>query len=82
MYIVVGSITMATRLAKLLDKTADVSARVVHTPSKIGNGGCSYSVRIEEKSLDAARAVIEESGIRVKAIYAEEMNGGEYRDIS
>lgn len=77
MYVVVGSITTATRLAKILEKTIGVPADVVHTPSPISNGGCSYSVRISEKSLNSVRAVISEFDIRIKGIYIEEIGKGE-----
>lgn len=84
MYIVVGSITTATRLAKILEKTAGIPASAVHTPSSISRGGCSYSVRTNEQFLNTVRMVISEFNIRIKAIYIEEFNNGEreYRAIS
>lgn len=84
MYIVIGSITTATRLTRLLEKAAGIPVATVHTPSAIKSGGCSYSVRIKDCALETAREIINEYGINIKGIYTEEIHGGEreYRDIS
>lgn len=84
MYIVIGSVTTATRLARILEKTIGVPASVTHTPAAIKSGGCSYSVRINDSSLGAVRKVVDEYGINIKGIYKEEISGREreYRDIS
>lgn len=81
-YVVIGSITTATRLARLLERTAGVPASVVHTPAAIQTGGCSYSVRITDRAVETVKAVVDEYGINIKGIY--ELSGGEreYRDIS
>lgn len=77
MYIIVGSITTAMRLARLLEHTCGVAADVVHTPAAIKNGGCSYSVRVRRVSASRVRDVAAEYGVNVRGIYAEEFNGGE-----
>lgn len=84
MYIVVGSVTTATRLARILEKRVGIPASVAHTPSAIKNGGCSYSVRIGDSALIAAKQVVDEYGVNIKGMYKEEISGGEreYRDIS
>lgn len=84
MYIVVGSVTTATRLARILEKRVGIPASVAHTPSAIKSGGCSYSVRINDNALGAARRVVDEYGINIKGMYKEEISGREreYRDIS
>ncbi len=84
MYIVTGSITTATRLARILEKTAGIPADVVHTPSAIKSGGCSYSVRINDRALQIVRTVIEQYKINIKSIYTEVLSDGEreYHDIS
>ncbi len=80
--VVVGSITSATRLSKRLTKYGDQNARVISTPSKLGGGGCSYSVRASLTSEQFIKNNL--SGISIKKIYIEEKNGEEryYRDIS
>ncbi len=83
-YIVIGSVTTAMRLARLLERTVGVPASVVHTPAAIKTGGCSYSVRIIGCTVQTIKAVVDEYGINIKGIYAEEFSGKEreYRDIS
>lgn len=83
-YIVVGSITTATRLAKVIEKNAGIPANVSRTPSSIKNGGCSYSVRVKGVRADTIKSVVNDCGVKIKGIYAEEISGGEreYRDIS
>lgn len=84
MYIVVGSVTMATRLARLFERKFGIPASVSHTPSAIKNGGCSYSVRINGVEADRVKSIAKSYGINIKSIYVEEFSGGErgYRDIS
>ena len=84
MYIVVGSVTTATRLARLLERNLGVPVSVSHTPAAIKNGGCSYSARIKGVSADRVRSVVSDYNFNIKSIYAEEFSDGErvYRDIS
>ena len=84
MYIVIGSVTTATRLARLIERNAGVPADVARTPAAIKNGGCSYSVRVNGISADNVRSIIKDYGVNIKGIYTEELSGGEreYRDIS
>ena len=84
MYIVVGSVTTATRLARLLERNLGVPVSVSHTPAAIKSGGCSYSARISGVSADRVRNIADNYKINIKSIYAEEFSDGErvYRDIS
>lgn len=84
LYIIIGSITTATRLAKYIEKYAGVPASVAHTPTAIGGGGCSYSVRVSDRSLDIVRPVIADADIHVKAMYTEETKGRrrEFHEVS
>ena len=84
MYVVVGSVTTATRLAKILERNLGVPVSVLHTPAAIKNGGCSYSARISGVSADRVRNIANNYKINIKSIYAEELSDGErvYRDIS
>ena len=52
MYILVGSVTTATRLKKAAEKIIGFPAYVVHTPSALNQGGCSYSVRVDDRALN------------------------------
>lgn len=81
MYIVLGSVTSATRLAKAIEREMGIPAYVVHTPSAIRSGGCSYSVNVSgmRTAYDAEQAlkIAEEQGASVKNIYNDEYRNGE-----
>ena len=77
MYIVVGSSTAAARLKKAVEKIVGFPAYVVHTPSAINKGGCSYSVRLDDRALDEIRTIADENGLSFKKIYIEKIENGE-----
>lgn len=77
MYIVVGSITAAVRLRKELEKASGHPAEVVRTPPELNKGGCSYSVRADDRLSGFAAAFCAERDIPFKHIYGEEAVGGE-----
>jgi hypothetical protein len=75
----VGSITSTTRLSQRLEKTAGCKSKVVHTPNKGEGGGCSYSLRIEEKDLQSLLSVSRQINIPVRKFYREEFVDGEMK---
>lgn len=77
MYILVGSITAASRLKKLLERVAGYPAEVVHTPSGLNKGGCSYSVQADDRLQSMVAPFAEEHGIPVRKIYTMEIVNGE-----
>ena len=77
MYIVVGSVTTAVRLGKLIEKLSGYPAEVVHTPSKLNKGGCSYSVKSDDRAVGLVKSIAKEYGVNIKKIYTEEIIGGE-----
>lgn len=78
LYVIVGSITTATRLKKQLETESAYSAEVVHTPAGLAkSSGCSYSVRTDNKAYSMLRPLSDASGIRIKKVYMEEIVGGE-----
>ena len=58
MYILIGSVTTATRLKKAAEKIIGFPAYVVHTPSALNQGGCSYSVRVDDRALKDRKSVV------------------------
>lgn len=84
MLITIGSVTTAARLARLLEKNTGYPASVVHTPSSINKGGCSYSVRFNESMLNKAKEIIKDYRVPVKRFYSENMKNGKrvYNDLS
>jgi len=81
---IIGSVTTATRLKKMLEKTGVLEAMVIHTPSEISGGSCSYSVRVDYDNLTAGLEMAKELGIRIKKVYRKEKTDRErvYHDIS
>ena len=78
MYILVGSVTTAMRLKRLLERIYGIPSDVVHTPSVIKHGGCSYSVRTNSSNaLPRVKLIEEEYGINIKKIYVEKKVNGE-----
>ena len=78
MYILVGSVTTAMRLKRLLERIYGIPSDVVHTPSAIKHGGCSYSVRTSSPdALARVKLTEEEYGINIKKIYVERRVNGE-----
>lgn len=84
MYILVGSVTTATRLKKTIEKTIGFPAYIVHTPSALNKGGCSYSVRIDDRAKNEVKKIVSDYEIPIKKIYIEKNHNGEraYYDIS
>jgi uncharacterized protein (DUF111 family) len=84
MYITVGSATTAERLKKAAEREVGFPAYVVHTPSAINKGGCSYSVRLDDRALNDIKRIASERGIPIRKIYTERTENGErvYHDVS
>ena len=68
MYILVGSVTTATRLKKVAEKIIGFPAYVVHTPSALNQGGCSYSVRVDDRALNEIRKIAGDNEIPIRRI--------------
>ena len=82
--ITVGSVTNAIRLEKIINKSGIINAAVIHTPSVINQGGCSYSVRVPYRYYEAVKEILNNNKVSYKKIYIEEKQGGEsvWRDLS
>lgn len=77
MYVLVGSVTTATRLKKVIESHIGYPAYVVHTPSALNNGSCSYSVRIDDRAINEIKNIKEFNEIPIKRIYIEKRENGE-----
>ncbi len=71
MLITIGSITTATRAAKIIQSKTGIKGKVIHTPSEINRGGCSYSIRYNDDYEDLLRKVVRENRIPAKKWYKE-----------
>lgn len=74
MLVVLSSATSAQRMVRVLSMK-NIRAATVQTPKSISEGGCGYSVRIDEKYKDEALAAGKELRIAVKGIYSEYVQG-------
>lgn len=77
----IGSITTATRLARLIESDLGARAAVVHTPSSINRGGCSYSIRFKDIYESSVRRLAGEYQIRIKGFYPENHRGHGYHAV-
>ena len=77
MYVLVGSSTTATRLKKVCERVLGFPAYVVHTPSELNKGGCSYCVRMDDRALGDIRKIAADNEIPVKRIYIEKTENWE-----
>ncbi len=84
MLVTIGSITTATRLARLIERNTGSAASVVNTPMSIKTGGCSYSVRFGDRIKDDVLRIMRQYNIPIRKIYRESYNGKKrvYYDIS
>lgn len=79
-YAAIGSVTTATRLSRELMRRG-VSADVVHTPSEINSGGCSYSVRLPAQNRDILEQTALEKRYKIRRLYGRDKENS-YYDIS
>ena len=84
MYIVTGPITSAIRLSRAVERFTGTPAAVIHTPSQMNKGGCSYTVKTDMTDTEALRKIAADNGVTIKGIYGEKTSGKgrEYYDIS
>lgn len=77
MYVVAGSVTVAERLRRTIEKKIGFPAYVVKTPPPIRTGGCSYSVKFDDRALNVVKEILSESGFSYKKIYTVYIQNGE-----
>lgn len=75
MLVTIGSVTTATRAARIIESTIGVSVSVVHTPSELNRGGCSYSIRFSDRYESDVLRLVTEYKIPVRKWYRETYNG-------
>lgn len=64
-YLVFSSATSAQRLSKLLSAEG-IKSNMVHTPKAVSDGGCGYSLIIQERHLYKSVHLAEEYGIKIR----------------
>lgn len=81
MLVTIGSITTASRAAKVIRRVLGINVQVIHTPTQLNRGGCSYSIKFSDNYHMSVKRVISEYNIPVKRWYGES-DGGVYNDLS
>ena len=71
MLVTIGSITTASRAAKVIRRVLGINVQVIHTPTQLNRGGCSYSIRFSDNYHMSVKRVIAEYNIPVKRWYSE-----------
>lgn len=83
MLVTIGSITTASRSAKIIRNTLGINVSVVHTPSELNHGGCSYSIKFNDNYHLSVKKVVAEHKIPAKKWYSETSGTGRvYHDLS
>lgn len=67
-YAAIGSVTTAVRFSRELEKHG-IRTDVIHTPAKINAGGCSYSVRVDERYSKELLMLAEMKKYTLKKLY-------------
>ena len=81
MLVTIGSLTTASRAAKVIRRVLGINVQVIHTPTQLNRGGCSYSIKFSDNYHMSVKRVISEYNIPVKRWYGES-DGGVYNDLS
>ena len=78
MYILIGSVTTATRLKKSCRKNYRFFRHMLCIRRPLLNqGGCSYSVRVDDRALNEIRKIAGDNEIPIRRIYIERTVNGE-----
>lgn len=73
----VGSVTSAVKLRKTVMRTSSVTPSVVHTPTVINKGGCSYSLCFNREYIPVVKRAAAECGVNIKGIFIKQIVKGE-----
>lgn len=78
--IVCRSLTFAQRTAAVLER-AGITAHLLRSPHEVSRTGCSYSVKIAHRSLNAALTALNRAGLSPTQVYTIEGDGS-YREVA
>ena len=67
-YVVYSSITFATRIKKYFEHSR-YHVTLMHTPSEISKGGCSYAVRVKREALADVISISKSYRMRIRGVY-------------
>ena len=69
------SLTYAQHAARALQREG-VYASVMRTPAGLSKNGCGYGVRVRERNLARARAIVTGAGVAVQGVFELDAQGG------
>ena len=79
MILMCRSLTTAQKAARLIQNRG-IFAVVTKAPQSSNPGGCTYGVKVTEKSADSARTILDDAGIEVlKTVALPMTKAGERR---
>ena len=74
-----NSVTFANRIKNHFRYDGDYVG-VIHTPSEISKGGCSYSVKVKPFKLQEVLAISNEYGFKIKGIF-QQTDDNRYNEV-
>ncbi len=77
--IVCRSLTYAQRTAAALER-AGINAHILRSPRAVSAAGCSHSVKVAQRKLAEALAVLTRVGLTPQHVYVTSSDGS-YREI-
>lgn len=78
--IVCRGLTHAQRTAAVLERSG-VPGRILRTPRQVAEQGCSYSVKIAQRSLNSALTALRRSNLTPTRVYLTDSDGS-YREAT
>ena len=78
--IVCRGLTQAQRTAAVLERSG-VNARILRTPRQVSEHGCSYSVKIAQRSLNTALTALRRSDLTPTRVFLI-AGDGSYREAT
>ncbi|NLM49778.1 MAG: DUF3343 domain-containing protein [Clostridiaceae bacterium] len=75
MIAIFSSLTTVNRIKRYFQSHGEV-VTILQTPKELSKGGCTYSIRLQERQLRLLRQAAEELGVKIKGIYRETQQGG------
>ncbi|MDD3766164.1 MAG: DUF3343 domain-containing protein [Eubacteriales bacterium] len=74
-----SSITYATRIKNFFKYDGDYVA-MLHTPSQISKGGCSYSIKVKPHKVKQVLEVSKKCGYKIKGVY-KQIDANTYEEV-
>lgn len=77
--IICRSLTYAQRTAQILERTG-ITAYILRSPRSVSGDGCSHAVKVSERNLADALAILRRAGLPPKRVFIQAADGG-YKEV-